>query len=356
MTKGAIVVDAGRRRGLVVLGLAVLAAHAVLLGAFDEAAAPGAGAPAAAPVLRVRAVVAPRPVDIAAPEPPVPVSPAPPRRVPAAPRAQPVSQAPAPAPAPAAVAAAMPDAEETTAPAVATTAAESPAAMPTPADPAPELPTYPTQLPPAVTLAYDLQRGHLAGQGELRWRSDGERYTLELEGRIAGVALLTQRSQGGVDAAGLAPERFTDRRIRRAAQAANFDRASERITFSGPSFVLPLRAGVQDRLAWMVQLAGIVAADPQRAEVDATTVLQVVGARGDAGLWVFRSAGRETLETAAGRIEAQRFVREPRGPYDTGVEVWLDPARHHLPVRAMLRNGGDGEALELRLRAQTEGG
>jgi hypothetical protein len=230
------------------------------------------------------------------------------------------------------------------------------AAVPVPVDPAPELPTYPTRLPPAATLSYDLTRGHFTGQGELRWQAEGERYTLQLVGRLAGVALLTQRSQGEIDAAGLAPQRFTDQRARRAAQAANFDRAAGRITFSGSSFALPLRAGVQDRLGWMIQLAAIVAANPQRAEIDATTVLQVVGARGDAGLWVFRCAGKAPHESAAGPIDVLRFVREPRGPYDTGVEIWLDPARHHLPVRATLRNGGDGEGLELRLRELNLGG
>ena len=41
---------------------------------------------------------------------------------------------------------------------------------------------------------------------------------------------------------------------------------------------------------------------------------------------------------------------EPRKPYDTHVEVWLDPARHHLPVRAKLTTAPDGSSLELLLR------
>ena len=39
--------------------------------------------------------------------------------------------------------------------------------------------------------------------------------------------------------------------------------------------------------------------------------------------------------------------REPRRPHDTQAEVWLDPTRHHLPVRARIGNPPDGDMLEL---------
>ena len=35
---------------------------------------------------------------------------------------------------------------------------------------------------------------------------------------------------------------------------------------------------------------------------------------------------------------------------DTRVEVWLDPGRHHLPVRIRLSNERGGEALDFVLR------
>ena len=57
----------------------------------------------------------------------------------------------------------------------------------------------------------------------------------------------------------------------------------------------------------------------------------MVGARGDAAVWVFRFIGRERLTTDAGPVDAVKFIREPRKPHDTQAEVWLDPARHYLP-------------------------
>ena len=39
----------------------------------------------------------------------------------------------------------------------------------------------------------------------------------------------------------------------------------------------------------------------------------------------------------------------PREAYDTTIQVWLDPNRNHLPVRATQKSGGNDEGYELRL-------
>ena len=210
-----------------------------------------------------------------------------------------------------------------------------------------ELPVYRTVIPPAVTLRYQLRRGALRGTGELQWAWDAERYEARLEGRLAGIPVLTQTSQGGFDEAGVAPVRFTDQRVTGALRAANFQREVGKITFSGPTVAYPLLIGSQDRLSWMIQLAAVVAAEPQRLQDGGKVVIHVVGARGDARLWVFRFVAREEVATASGAVLAAKFVREASDAYDTRVEVWLDPLRHHLPARAVLRAGPDDEGLEL---------
>ena len=210
-------------------------------------------------------------------------------------------------------------------------------------------PLYATQLPPALTLRYELRRGRLSGSGDLHWRPDAGRYSLRLEGSVMGLSVLTQDSSGTLDAHGLVPERFTDQRARRPMVAANFEREAGRIRFSGPSLELPWQAGVQDRLSWMVQLAAVAQAEPQRLVAGERIVMQVVGARGDASTWAFRSLGEETLTLFSAPLPTVHLLREPRHPYDTRVEVWLDPARHHLPVRAAM-GSGDDDRLELRLR------
>ena len=201
-----------------------------------------------------------------------------------------------------------------------------------------------------MLLRYELSRGGLSGTGELLWRPQGEHYELRLDGRVGPLAVLTQVSSGEFDAEGLAPLRFTDKRLTRPTSAANFQREAGKITFSGPATELALRAGVQDRLSWMVQLAAIVAAEPTLRSAGAKVLMGVVGVRADASVWTLRCVGREPVDTAAGVIDAIKYLREPHDPYDTTVQVWLDPAQHYVPVHATQKAGPRDEGYSLRLR------
>lgn len=207
-----------------------------------------------------------------------------------------------------------------------------------------DIPVYATRLPPAGRWRYRLQRGLVVGDADLDWAPLADaRYELHLQGRVAGVTLLDWASQGRIDAAGVAPERFAVRRRGRDSQAANFQREAGRITFSGPTHELPLVPGVQDRLSWVLQLAAIVAAAPERFATGATILLFVAGARGDGDVWAFDVQGLETV----GDTPALKLAREPRRLYDTRAEIWLDPADHFLPLRLRQTPTGGGPALEL---------
>jgi hypothetical protein len=210
-------------------------------------------------------------------------------------------------------------------------------------------PVYRTQLPPPVALHYEVRRGLLRGTGTIRWQPSGDRYRLVLEAQVAGIALLRQTSEGGIDADGLAPIRFVDQRARRSAVAANFRRDDGRITFSGSAVEWPLLPGSQDRLSWMIQLASIAAAEPELLVDGGRIAMVVVGARGDAGVWTLRYAGRETIEAASGTVHAVKLVREGRSAYDTSAEIWLDPERSYLPVHATLRNSTGASEYDLLL-------
>jgi hypothetical protein len=325
--------------GLVLLGLPLGAGPALREGALqpltvrqivqapEPPAAVALPAPAVGPPVVARNLAAP-----AVPAPPArPARPAP---RPAAPD-MPAAAAPPSAAAPSA--AAPPDAERQ-----AEGLADAGGGTP--------VPTYATRLPPSTRLRYELRRNLARGSGELEWTLDGARYALSLVGRVGAREALGWTSRGGVDAHGLAPERFVVRRRGTELLAANFRRegpAAGRVTFSGPRVELPLVSGVQDRLSWMIQLAAIVDATPALAEAGRQVSMLVVGARGDADIWTFAAAARGPVELAEGQVaDAIRFVREPRRPYDAQVEVWLDPARGHLPVRARLLVRPGGESTE----------
>jgi hypothetical protein len=173
----------------------------------------------------------------------------------------------------------------------------------------------------------------------LHWQHDDARYELRLEAAVASAPAFEWHSIGSLDAAGVAPDRFVDRRRGRGAQAANFQRDIGKLTFSGPSLELPLPPGAQDRLSWMPQLAGIVAAEPARWRAGERIRLFVAGARGEAELWTFSVHGPESLLLPGEQLTAWKLVREPDRPYGTRVDVWLDPGRHYFPVRARLSNG-----------------
>jgi hypothetical protein len=197
-------------------------------------------------------------------------------------------------------------------------------------------------------MVYTLRRGLISGQAELTLQREGPGYALELKGTALGLEILGLRSQGGLGPNGLLPERFVDRRRGKDRLAANFDHVAGRITYSGSAAAQPLHAGAQDRLSWMVQLAAILEAAPARQATGSRIALSVSGARSDLDTWTFIVQGRQRLNLVSGvTVEALHLRREPRRPYDTQVEVWMDPTQHHLPVRARMTVLPGGETLEL---------
>ena len=213
------------------------------------------------------------------------------------------------------------------------------------------LPVYPTRIPGAFRFVYQMSRGLISGRGELALHLSAEGYEARLEGSVAGFSILEWISRGGFDDAGFAPLRFTDQRRGRGVQAANFQRANHRIIYSGTKVEAPLPPGAQDRLSWMLQLAAIAQARPERLVEGERITLFVSGARGDADAWTFQVGARSRLETPAGPAQVVPLLREPRKEYDMRAQVWLDPTREYLPVKARLQSSRDGgDALELLLQ------
>jgi hypothetical protein len=228
--------------------------------------------------------------------------------------------------------------------------AEGPASAPGSRTAVPEtFPLYAAAPAAPVKLHYRMTRGMWSGGGDLIWKPAGERYELRLEAAVAGLSVLTEVSTGRLGRHGLEPARYTDQRLRHR-HVAEFARDRGRITYAGHALEVPLPPGAQDRLSWMLQLGAVVNADPRLAAPGGTVVFFVTGARADADTWAFRYAGTETMSAAGGVNHAVKFTREPRQANDRLVEIWLAPARQHLPVRARFTAEADGEVFELLLR------
>jgi Protein of unknown function (DUF3108) len=198
-----------------------------------------------------------------------------------------------------------------------------------------DLPSYSVSLPPSQHLRFKVRRGDASGHGVLDWARSEGRYQASL--RLDGEALpkLEWTSQGETEpGSGVAPQRMVTHRRGRPAAAANFMLEQQKATFSGARVEQPFVRGGQDRITWMLQLAGVFnarAADASRA--DEHVLLYVVGPRGSAELWNFKVLGLEMLDTGAGEVPGLRLVREAERLYDTRIDIWLDPARHHLPLK-----------------------
>ena len=200
-------------------------------------------------------------------------------------------------------------------------------------------PVYPTQVPASFELEMIARRGPHTGRMHWSWRLDRGRYETRLSGSVhhptqAGHAI-DWSSSGGLDEAGVAPERYVSRPRRGGAQAVNFDRDGPGgVSFSGPTGRHPLVPGAQDRLSWLVQLMAVLQARSTPPRPNEPLVLWVAGPRGDAQDWVFIAQ-----ESAQG----VHLLRTPQQRYDLRVEVWFDPPPGPVRLRR-LRLGHEGSA------------
>ena len=257
--------------------------------------------------------------------------------------------------------------------------ADAPPGGPEPADPSdtPAItpsasgeppPLYPAQWPAAAVLRYAMHYYGRRGDAVLQWLPGASSYQLQLsgvgqapDGPSAASAdspaaarerrLIEQASQGQLDAYGLAPERFTDRRRGRSQRAANFRHALGRIEFSGPPHTHPAWLGAQDSLSWWVQLPAIAAAAAATHTALPEIRLFVVDARGGGETWRFENLGRVVLDGHLGPGPLELWRREPLQPEGQRIELWLDPARQHWPVQLRLSSLRSGGRFELRLLA-----
>ena len=305
--------------------------------------------------------------------PPAPPAPAALDRPEPAPTAAPVAEAEAPSDTGAAttVASATPEAPANDAAPAPAPAASAPAA---PAEPATEdtqtgtgvdirppggtgrsagAPPPPVRMPAPTRLAFDVsgqaKKFAYSARAELLWQHDGNRYEARQEISAFLVGTRTQRSVGTVTEQGLLPEKFSDKS--RSEQAAHFDYAKGRVTFSANTPEAAAGPGVQDRLSLFIQLGAMLAADPGRFVPGTQITLTTVSAR-SADRWTFTVEGPETLDLPAGPTPALKLLRLPRKDYDQKAELWVAPGLGYLPVRIKLTQA-NGDFADLLLRASS---
>lgn len=211
----------------------------------------------------------------------------------------------------------------------------------------------PVRLPAPTRLAFDVtgqaKKFNYNARAELLWTHDGSHYEARQEVSLFLLGSRSQKSVGQVTPQGLAPERFSDRT--RSEQAAHFDQAKGRVTFSANTPEAAVGPGAQDRLSVFIQLGALLAGDPGRFVPGTQITLTTVSAR-NADRWTFTVEGPETLELPAGATATLKLQRLPRRDYDQKAELWVAPALGYLPVRIKLTQS-NGDFADLRLRSSS---
>jgi len=188
---------------------------------------------------------------------------------------------------------------------------------------------------------------------ELSWRNAGSAYEASMKVSAFFLGSRTMTSRGQITPGGLAPTRFSDKF--KSELAAHFDTGKGRITFSANTPDAPLLDGAQDRVSVFFQLGGILAAGPGN-QTGATALplgtqitIYTVGPR-EADSWTFVVEGEELLTLPAGEMATLKLTRKPRRPYDQTVEIWYAPSKAFMPVRSRITQA-NGDFIDQQLKA-----
>ena len=190
--------------------------------------------------------------------------------------------------------------------------------------------------PQRIVIHYDVSyNGLVMAEGRESIQHDDHSYVAESELRGKGVFSVIQRgtvkrtSRGDITPGGLRPLEFRDQRGDRTPEFARFDWAARSVSHERDSErkSSPIGEGTHDRVSFVWNFSFV----PPKGQIAA----QVVDGRG-ATQFRYAIAGRETLKTAKGDMEALHLVkiRDPGDARET--ELWLAVQRSYIPVRLLV--------------------
>jgi hypothetical protein len=239
-------------------------------------------------------------------------------------------------------------------PAAEAPAQESPAAP----DLASRTPTQ-DDLPRSGKVAIDAYWGdhasgsHIAsGSIELSFPSE-ERYLIRIVTRAIGWASifanspLTAEAAGALGPGGLRPERYSHRSMRGREELSTFDYERGEIRYSSLKEPLPLPAGVQDRLSFMIQLAWMLRTDPQRFGLGESVRLPMAGRNRVEDVDFVVMSESDLVMPGGVLVPALHLSTMREGERFRGqIDIWLDRADRLLPVRIRFEEAR-GQVLDL---------
>lgn len=204
-------------------------------------------------------------------------------------------------------------------------------------------PRYKTNLPPSVELSYEIkakQKGiPVEGDAVLRWNAEAGKYTASNQARAILVGqILDSKTEGAIDAYGLAPASFTEKRYRKDPTTTSFDRKAGLIRFSASEQTYPIHGGEQDRNSAIWQLIAVARAAPGKFKPGSSWTFFVAGRR-DAEPWTFKVVKQEKLSTPLGEFNTVHIEKAPPADSrDQHLDIWLAPSLEWYPARLRFRD------------------
>jgi hypothetical protein len=214
---------------------------------------------------------------------------------------------------------------------------------------------YKTDLPPSAELNYAIKAKEsgltLRGESKIDWQTADNTYSVAMETRAMIVGKIHQaRSEGIVNAHGLAPVQLKEKRFRKPENSVIFDREDGLIRFSLSDQTYPITGGEQDRTSAIFQLVSIARGNPAEFKEGSSWTYFVAG-RNDGEPWTFNVGKQETIRTPMGNIKALHVVKKPPPDApDRKIDLWLAPSLEWYPVRIRFTDN-DTEYIEQTLEA-----
>ena len=205
-------------------------------------------------------------------------------------------------------------------------------------------------VPPSARLDYTIKARQsgiiLAGRARVHWQAGGGKYSASAETTAMLLGkILNERSEGTINANGLVPAAYTEKRFRKPPTTTRFDRRARLIRFGEGEQTRPLQGGEQDRASAIWQLIALARAE-KRAIKPGTSWRFLVAGQRDADPWTFIVEARERIKTPLGELDTVHILRAP--PADAKsrrLDIWLAPSLEWFPVQLRFEEG-EGEYVE----------
>lgn len=201
-------------------------------------------------------------------------------------------------------------------------------------------------LPPAAELGYKItavKSGRkIEGHGTISWQPGPKNYVISGEAGVLFFTVLSYKSTGSVDALGLTPELYVEKRLGKSETNTHFHRERKEISFSASTNSYPIKGGEQDRASVIWQIAALGRGDSEKFVPGLAFELFVAGIR-TASDWRVYVNGKEKIDLAGGVTEAWHLtLMSSELGFQKQFELWLAPDKEWYPVRLRYADNGVG--------------